>query len=416
LSDNYESLLLQEEDIIEKITELEARDELSEQEIAELNSLESELEECREKLTKATLDLQEIEDNLNIDNNQEVDKNDLGLDLPEEIETKDAVNFGGTTKSQKKENTAELSSSTNSIAADIKEQVIDKQIQAVKAWADTQNIVDDNGNKISELNNTEFSRYLRENSDITEKALSDSNLKSNLEEVEISGYKKVHDMHKDEMSTVEWKQDASEKEVRINPIIKDGVTLCDLVERTSKESLTVTDSSGRQVDITSHRIINFQTHLNDGAEGPLDISMAVKDRNGKNIAESKAVYFTAHYDDSGKLIEVSTPKPIKFLGTGDKAIGYIEHGGEIYTLPVTKGNYDAMMTEVQKNNGIGFDLAETVEKPKAQAKDTVLGLPTKSHEQLQNITKNLDQNKAASVSEKPVVVPVKEQGSGISRK
>ncbi len=65
----------------------------------------------------------------------------------------------------------------------------------------------------------------------------------------------------------------------------------------------------------------------------------------------------SHYDKSGKLMEVTSPQPIKFMGKEDNAIGYIERNGEVYTLPVTKKAYNEMMTEVSKNQGMGINLS-----------------------------------------------------------
>jgi hypothetical protein len=86
-------------------------------------------------------------------------------------------------------------------------------------------------------------------------------------------------------------------------------------------------------------------------------SFALKNAKGDNMPAKDAVYFTAHYDKTGKLMEVTSPQPIKFMGKEDNAIGYIERNGEIYTLPVTKKTYNEMMTEVAKNKGIGINLS-----------------------------------------------------------
>lgn len=43
-------------------------------------------------------------------------------------------------------------------------------------------------------------------------------------------------------------------------------------------------------------------------------SFALKDANGHNMPAKDAVYFTVHYDKSGKLMEVTSPQPIKFMG------------------------------------------------------------------------------------------------------
>ena len=99
--------------------------------------------------------------------------------------------------------------------------------------------------------------------------------------------------------------------------------------------------------------------------------MALKDENGHNMPEKDAVYFTAHYNDSGKLTEVSSPIPVKFMGEGNDAIGYIEREGKIYTLPVTQGKYHEMMQEVAVNNGMNIDLTAAVKQTEQRATDKV---------------------------------------------
>ena len=106
----------------------------------------------------------------------------------------------------------------------------------------------------------------------------------------------------------------------------------------------------------SIRSIEFPPSLKEGS-GPMHASFALKDANGHNMPAKDAVYFTVHYDKSGKLMEVTSPQPIKFMGKEDNAIGYIERNGEVYTLPVTKKAYNEMMTEVAKNQGMGINLS-----------------------------------------------------------
>lgn len=118
-------------------------------------------------------------------------------------------------------------------------------------------------------------------------------------------------------------------------------------------------SDGTNVTINNYRTIDFPITLDNN--GPMHLSLAVKDQNGRNIAASNAVYFTAHYDDDGKLVEVSSPHPVKFNGNDPDAVGYIEHGGKIYTLPVTKEKYKAMMQEVAKNLGHGVDISQSID-------------------------------------------------------
>ena len=312
------------------------------------------------------------------------------LDLPYEPEADDLFRFEDSYTATKTRTTQQRSSDTSSITEDIRNEVINEQINVLRDIIEDQIGSDKSGRAISEYSEQEFTEYLqdKDNKTTINQLLNDPEFKGILEKAEIAGYKNVYQKHQDEMSTVSW-EPTDNNEVRTKPVIKDGTTLCELTEVTSHEALTIANSAGEEIEIKSHRIIEFDTHLYAGASGPLDISMAVKDKDGKNIAESKAVYFTAHYDNSGKLVEVSTPQPIKFLGSGNDAIGYIEHGGEIYTLPVTKGNYTEMIQEVQKNKGVGLDLSESVEKPVARAKDTFMGLSHESSKELRNIKETI---------------------------
>ena len=142
--------------------------------------------------------------------------------------------------------------------------------------------------------------------------------------------------------------------------------------------------------------------------------MAVKDENGKNISEKDAVYFTAHYDDKGQLTEVSSPVPVKFKVTGNKeiddnAVGYIERNGKVYTLPVTKKNYDTMMKEVAKNKGMGVDLSQEAEKP---AQDLVMTKPKTvepvlEKEKVEELTPKTKEKSVDSVLVEQEPVPLK---------
>ncbi|MCC8399475.1 MAG: Sca4 family protein [Rickettsia endosymbiont of Platyusa sonomae] len=194
----------------------------------------------------------------------------------------------------------------------------------------------------------------------------DQNLKHALEQVEIIGYQKVHTEFAGIFTTMEWKDGAVENDSGITTrkqVVRDanGIEIVTLAEATHKINPphTVQKSDGTNVTINNYRTIDFPIKLDDS--GPMHLSLAVKDQNGKNIAASKAVYFTAHYDDDGKLVEVSSPHPVKFSGDSPDAVGYIEHGGQIYTLPVTQQKYKEMMQEVAKNLGHGVDISQSIE-------------------------------------------------------
>ena len=182
-----------------------------------------------------------------------------------------------------------------------------------------------------------------------------------LNKIEVDGYKEVHNKFRENFQNVPWSPDASgpdQPKTKSCDIRNDAKEVVATIKETThdKAPIAVTLDNGKSVQVNSYRTIEFP--VDNKGKGPLHLSMAVKDENGKNIAEKDAVYFTAHYDDNGKLTEVSSPVPVKFMVTGNKeiddnAVGYIERNGKIYTLPVTKKNYDEMMKEVGKNKGMG---------------------------------------------------------------
>lgn len=203
---------------------------------------------------------------------------------------------------------------------------------------------------------------------ISEILKTDKDLKRALEQVEIIGYQNVHTEFAGIFTTMEWKDGAVENDSGITTrkqVVRDanGIEIATLVEATHKINPphTVQKSDGTNVTIDNYRTIDFPIEVKN-QNGPMHLSLAVKDQNGKNIAASKAVYFTAHYDDDdGKLVEVSSPHPVKFSGDSPDAVGYIEHGGQIYTLPVTQQKYKEMMQEVAKNLGHGVDISQSIE-------------------------------------------------------
>lgn len=248
----------------------------------------------------------------------------------------------------------------------IRNQILTKQRELIVAA-----LVKDNIAKPAEIGDlTKFRSYCEneENKEKISAVLRGVELKRALEQVEIAGYKNVHTQFADRFSTMEWKDGVGESGNGITTktqIVRDvnDNEIARLTEATHQINppQTVQKSDGTTVEIKNYRTIDFPIELKDG--GSMHLSLAVKDSLGRNIAASKAVYFTAHYDDDGKLIEVSSPRPVKFSGTGPNAVGYIEHGGQIYTLPVTQEKYKAMMKEVAQNKGHDVDISQSIDTP-----------------------------------------------------
>ena len=113
------------------------------------------------------------------------------------------------------------------------------------------------------------------------------------------------------------------------------------------------------------RLINLHltipNKLNDGVSGPTSLSLGLLDANGNRLPKDKGLFVTVHYDSSGKISELSTPQPVKFQhqkgGDIDSSVGYVEVGGEIYTLPVNKTQLMRLTAEVKQNQGKSLDIS-----------------------------------------------------------
>ncbi|WP_375331393.1 Sca4 family protein [Candidatus Tisiphia endosymbiont of Oplodontha viridula] len=262
----------------------------------------------------------------------------------------------------------------------IRNQILTKQRELI-----VEALVKNNIAKLEEIGDiTKFRAYCEneENKEKISEVLRGVELKRALEQVEIAGYKNVHTQFADRFSTMEWKDGVGASGNGITTrtqIVRDvnDREIATLTEATHQINppQTVQKSDGTTVEITNYRTIDFPIELEDG--GPMHLSLAVKDQHGRNIAASKAVYFTAHYDDDGKLIEVSSPRPVKFNGTSPDAVGYIEHAGQVYTLPVTQEKYKAMMQEVAKNKGHGVDISQSID---TLSVDRIITSPQKTEE------------------------------------
>lgn len=231
------------------------------------------------------------------------------------------------------------------------------------------------------LDDERFKKFLNkltsEQRELVNSALASEKVKAAMEQIEISGYQGIHtsfnaENYKGGFKPMDWSGFA-ELNTR-SQIVQNGVgdEICTLKEQThTTKPLTISKQDGSVVLVNSYRTIDFPVELHEPASGTMHLSLVAKDKDGNSPSTQKAVYFTAHYEATPKpngvpkLTEVSSPQPIKFLGSNKEAIGYIEHGGEIYTLPVTKGKYEEMMKEVAKNKGQAIDLSLAVES-KAQ--------------------------------------------------
>lgn len=183
----------------------------------------------------------------------------------------------------------------------------------------------------------------------------DPEFQKQMSEIESSGYKAVQEKFQSDFKKIDWGT-GTDDNIRISELKNsEGIIVVSLKETVVKtEPVDVKLADGSFQKIEGYRKIDFPKKLD--STGPLNLSMALKDTKGDNILKKDALYFTAHYDENGKLTEISSPIPIKFASNDPNAIGYIERNGKIYTLPVTQEKYNSMLIEVAKNKGISANI------------------------------------------------------------
>lgn len=283
-----------------------------------------------------------------------------------EIEAQDSIILVSTTEKGPSKVTALSSSEVDPITEAIRKEILAEQQKLIK----TQIALSDPS--VNAMNPQKFREYLTSDKGKEEaaKIFSKPEIQTALNKIEVEGYRKVHTEFSDSFKNVNWTPDqitgADQPKTKTSEITNENGEVVAKIKETTHDiaPLAVTLDNGDKVNVKSYRTIDFPKKLETG-KGPLHLSMAVKDQNGRNISEKDAVYFTAHYDEQGKLTEISSPIPVKFMGKGDDAVGYIERVGpdgkpKVYTLPVTQGKYKEMMREVAKNKGMAVDLSQEV--------------------------------------------------------
>ncbi|BAG40292.1 cell surface antigen [Orientia tsutsugamushi str. Ikeda] len=126
-----------------------------------------------------------------------------------------------------------------------------------------------------------------------------------------------------------------------------GEKVTDLISHSHKTQLSAS-VNGVTKTVTKHRTIDIPRAVEEN-KGPLDLALVAQDETGKNMSESKAVYLTAHYNQEGKLVEMTHPEPLRFFSDEPGSPAYTVINNEVYTLPITKEKYDQLTKEISQN-------------------------------------------------------------------
>jgi hypothetical protein len=150
----------------------------------------------------------------------------------------------------------------------------------------------------------QFKDYLKNHQDIVVKSLENpafrQDIEAQIQQTEVAGYKKFNQEFAKVAKPVAWDGPSTTSGEKTQIVKnKEGQEVCTLKEITSSQTFTAPDGSTKQVSIRS---IEFPPSLKEGS-GPMHASFALKNAKGDNMPAKDAVYFTVHYDKSGKLME-----------------------------------------------------------------------------------------------------------------
>ncbi|BFD46455.1 MAG: hypothetical protein DMENIID0002_11010 [Rickettsia endosymbiont of Sergentomyia squamirostris] len=268
-------------------------------------------------------------------------------------------------------NVQSSTSKVDSITLAFRQEIIAKQQAILQNVLAEANIKTDKGVAVAGLatNSQEFKEFVENNNGLIQKAWDAPNVKANIAQAmndEVQSYAKVlQDNHFKPLTWSEQETITNTTSTRSRVIKVKDEELFKLIETNIKTSKKVMLEDGvTEREISNYRNINLPLTIKPSSTAA-HLSFPVQNEKGENIASSKALYFTTHYNKQGKLVEITNPLSLKFAGNDKDAIGYIQRENNIYTIPVTKGQYEAMVQEVAKNKECNINMSQAIIPPEA---------------------------------------------------
>ncbi|WP_375358536.1 Sca4 family protein [Candidatus Tisiphia endosymbiont of Neophilaenus lineatus] len=263
-------------------------------------------------------------------------------------------------------NVQSSTSKVDSITLAFRQEIIAKQQALLQHVLAEANIQTDKGVAIAGLatNSQEFKEFVENNNGLIQKAWAAPSVKANIAQDmndEVQSYAKV--LQANHFKPLTWNEQetvTNTSSTRSRAIKVKDEELFKLIETNIKTSKKVMLEDGvTEREISNYRNINLPLTIKPSSTA-VHLSFPVQNEKGENIASSKALYCTAHYNEQGKLVEITNPLSLKFAGDDKDAIGYIQRGNNIYTIPVTKGQYEAMVQEVAKNKECNINMSQAI--------------------------------------------------------
>lgn len=250
------------------------------------------------------------------------------------------------------------------------------------------------------VNSQQFKEFVENNNELIQKTWANSITKSTVTQAmndEVQSYAKIHQANN--FKPLTWSNQPpidNTTDTRSRVIKVKDEELFKLTETKVKTSTKVILEDGvTEKEISNYRNINLPLTIKPSGTA-VHLSFPIQNEKGENIEASKALYFTTHYNEQGKLVEITNPLSLKFTGDDKDVIGYIQRGKNIYTIPVTKGQYESMMQEVAKNKGCNINMSQTIMPP--EASDAIM------HSELKQIQSKLKRHVSIN-NEVPKIAP-----------
>ena len=309
--------------------ELSAAKQTIEKEDLDIQELESKVTQLMEKLeTSERVERKANEEHENVHAAEKTTKID-----PKKVHTQEPADIKRTT--------------TNKISDNVSTVSIDQILRDFRELREIQRDVVVGSKTIEDapVGNEAFHKYAAQHGTVIGNALNPE-ISELMGAIEHEKYQEIHQKypHKD----IEWKGGNQAS------ITKDGIEICKL----NNKSAIANDSEKYKLEgITINHYRNLDLPVK-AKGGPMHMSLAVKDLQGKNINNKDAVYLTAHYDKEGQLVEMTTPIPVYFTSASKDSPVCIKRKGKIYTLPVNRGKYEEMCKEIEINKGIAIGVVK----------------------------------------------------------
>ncbi|HJD57046.1 MAG TPA: Sca4 family protein [Rickettsia endosymbiont of Sericostoma sp. HW-2014] len=197
-----------------------------------------------------------------------------------------------------------------------RQEIIAKQQTTLKNILTEANITAISGANLA-INSQQFKEFVENNNELIQKTWANSITKSTVTQAmndEVQSYAKIHQANN--FKPLTWSNQPpidNTTDTRSRVIKVKDEELFKLTETKVKTSTKVVLEDGvTETEISNYRNINLPLAIKPSGTA-VHLSFPVQNEKGENIEVSKALYFTTHYNEQGKLVEITNPLSLKLV-------------------------------------------------------------------------------------------------------